>query len=559
MTKGGLDMFCPSCGVENENDAKFCASCGGELIDNQLLREKRSRKLRDKRSRVSKTEQTRQKSEPVELLKHQSTQQTISTEKTTIQMQIKTFCFRPEAISPFFIASMIIITTILSFTYETQFGGWYFGIHALYAMIRFVFRAELVLTALMSFFVVYGKKNLKPMGRLFFLMGIIWIIVSIAKLVAISYSFKGNVNESLFLIENIIKMIYGILFVLFALFLKNTGEKFKKSPLLLLYANIIYILCWIIFDFGISIFSGEWLITDMNYIYILIPLLNLWVTFFVIAVIKDVRVVASTVKAKRRSNKVKLLTAIVTSIIIVFAVGSIAIDMFGDYIITGFRIAVPEGATVYIDNNKLTKKDENFENEFIIPIIFSGQHDLKIEHPECIEYVETFNITNNNQPNSNMSLRMSEPAKNNLEKISKQIIASAFDAKEFNDIILPCGIDENERNQITEDYNYITSKNRALEQSEYVLVENNIQNISSQEEINYTGIYNCKLEMKVEYDYNIVLYRFIDGTTEIPYQYKSREIEIYKMNFMYVYKSNTWVLQKIDFNFDTSSSINKTQ
>ena len=28
-------MFCPKCGTRNDEDAKYCAYCGGEIVDTQ--------------------------------------------------------------------------------------------------------------------------------------------------------------------------------------------------------------------------------------------------------------------------------------------------------------------------------------------------------------------------------------------------------------------------------------------------------------------------------------------------------------------------------------------
>ena len=219
--------------------------------------------------------------------------------------------------------------------------------------------------------------------------------------------------------------------------------------------------------------------------------------------------------------------------------------------LSNYQVSVPKGSTVYIDDIKLTQTvtasgNDYYDSDsdtFVISKIFSGQHDLKVEHPVCADYTEKIQIGSSGSSYSVSKMILNDSVKTDLakktEEAYKQIISAALTGKGFDAINLVCTYDSEQLDDIKNSYDGLLSKIKNEDGTGYksITVTKFTEN-SSQKELNSSGTYSC--ELKIEYDYvTISKDWYSDELTETPSSYPRNS----SIRFTYVYENNAWVLQ----------------
>lgn len=227
-------------------------------------------------------------------------------------------------------------------------------------------------------------------------------------------------------------------------------------------------------------------------------------------------------------------------------------------IISNYQISVPKGSTVYLDEIKLTQKTSSSENDYydsdsssdtyVISKIFSGQHDLKVEHPVCAVYTEKIQVSGSGSCGSIYSvskLELNESVKSDLakktEETYKQIISSALAQKEFDSLNLICTSESEQQVSIKESYDNLVSELKNEDGTGYKSITvTKFTDESSQKELKASGTYSC--ELRIEYDYvTISKDWWTDELSESPSSYPRSS----SIRFTYVYESDAWVLQNL--------------
>lgn len=227
-------------------------------------------------------------------------------------------------------------------------------------------------------------------------------------------------------------------------------------------------------------------------------------------------------------------------------------------IVSNFHVSVPKESTVYIDNIKLTEKmtspdddynysDYNYDT-YVVSKIFSGEHELKVEHPICDVYTEKIQINDSDYYSSSYTvpeLILNDSVRANLtnmtEDIYIQIVSSALEKKSFDTLNLACTSDPNQLAGIKESYDSLIKRLRDEDGTGYQSITfNAFTDNSSQIEFDASGIYFCDLE--IEYDYvKISKDWYTDEYSELQSTYPSYS----PIQFTYVYENNEWVIQRL--------------
>lgn len=227
-------------------------------------------------------------------------------------------------------------------------------------------------------------------------------------------------------------------------------------------------------------------------------------------------------------------------------------------IVSNFHVSVPKESTVYIDNIKLTEKmtspdddynysDYNYDT-YVVSKIFSGEHELKVEHPICDVYTEKIQINDSDYYSSSYTvpeLILNDSVRANLtnmtEDIYIQIVSSALEKKSFDTLNLACTSDPNQLAGIKESYDSLIKRLRDEDGTGYQSITfNAFTDNSSQIEFDASGTYFCDLE--IEYDYVKILKDwYTDEYSELQSTYPSYS----PIQFTYVYENNEWVIQRL--------------
>ena len=227
-------------------------------------------------------------------------------------------------------------------------------------------------------------------------------------------------------------------------------------------------------------------------------------------------------------------------------------------IVSNFHVSVPKESTVYIDNIKLTEKmtspdddynysDYNYDT-YVVSKIFSGEHELKVEHPICDVYTEKIQINDSDYYSSSYTvpeLILNDSVRANLtnmtEDIYIQIVSSALEKKSFDTLNLACTSDPNQLAGIKESYDSLIKRLRDEDGTGYQSITfNAFTDNSSQIEFDASGTYFCDLE--IEYDYvKISKDWYTDEYSELQSTYPSYS----PIQFTYVYENNEWVIQRL--------------
>lgn len=227
-------------------------------------------------------------------------------------------------------------------------------------------------------------------------------------------------------------------------------------------------------------------------------------------------------------------------------------------IVSNFHVSVPKESTVYIDNIKLTEKmtspdddynysDYNYDT-YVVSKIFSGEHELKVEHPICDVYTEKIQINDSDYYSSSYTvpeLILNDSVRANLtnmtEDIYIQIVSSALEKKSFDTLNLACTSDPNQLAGIKESYDSLIKRLRDEDGTGYQSITfNAFTDNSSQIEFDASGTYFCDLE--IEYDYVMILKDwYTDEYSELQSTYPSYS----PIQFTYVYENNEWVIQRL--------------
>lgn len=192
---------------------------------------------------------------------------------------------------------------------------------------------------------------------------------------------------------------------------------------------------------------------------------------------------------------------------------NVALD---EIIVIDYQITVPEGATAYVDGIKLTEIQETQSDSYysynespasvtyVIPKIFPGTHDLKVEHPLCSEYTNEIEIERNSNTSYSVSgMQLNSEIKTNAAKKTEEayraIVQNALDGKAFSDLKLDYTSDSEALEGIQEQYERLASNIKREDGTGYKSITfKNFTDDSSQETLNSSSTYSC--ELRYEYD-----------------------------------------------------------
>ena len=218
----------------------------------------------------------------------------------------------------------------------------------------------------------------------------------------------------------------------------------------------------------------------------------------------------------------------------------------GSVITDDFHIYAPKGSSVYINNIQINPKTDtpemqyNFSDTFIIPAIFSGQYELRLEHPACTMLTERIKIDNEEYSYYEVgSLLLNSSVKPDLagktEDIYRRIVASALGGNSFQSLNLTYTIDEWYREALMSSYDsMVRVLNRQDGYDGYESINiTRVVDLSTQTELLSDGVYTC--EMQIDYDYEYIT-QWGDEVSKHP---GSERINIY---FSYVFENGDWVL-----------------
>ena len=224
-------------------------------------------------------------------------------------------------------------------------------------------------------------------------------------------------------------------------------------------------------------------------------------------------------------------------------------------IVSDYQISVPKGADVYMDDIKLVPRtgssNTGFHNSdtFVIPRVFTGQHELRVEHPVCDVFTEKVQINESGaSSHSIQSLKLSVSVKtglaNNTEDFYRQIVAAALEGNSFESLNLAYTNNRNYTDNIIHSYDQLVSmlhRQEGRDGYKSVNVTRFTDNSFQTELHTYGGTYSC--EMYIEFDYVTVSYDWQGNTTE---RSDSSDSTIY---FTYVYENGDWVVQNMQLGF----------
>jgi hypothetical protein len=184
---------------------------------------------------------------------------------------------------------------------------------------------------------------------------------------------------------------------------------------------------------------------------------------------------------------------------------------------------------------------------FIVPRIFTGNHELTVEHPSCETLSKSIQISATNDLTEMISLTMSESARNELagrtQDLFNSIIASAIQGHSIEALNIRLTREENHRNGLINYYNWISN---ALHTPEGESGINNISNAgfvntNVQTELYSDGVYT--VEMNVDFDIEYVYYDW-EGEAHLETEPVSTGII-----FSYVFENGEWVIQNFFLGF----------
>ena len=219
-----------------------------------------------------------------------------------------------------------------------------------------------------------------------------------------------------------------------------------------------------------------------------------------------------------------------------------------------FHIYAPKGSSVFINGIQISLSRESsemqydFTDTFIVPKIFSGQHELRVEHPVCEALTERIIIDNEEYSYYEVeSLKLNSSVKPDLAKrtedISRRVIASALEGNSFQSLNLEYTGDEWSREMLINTYNFLVSVlNRQDDYDGYESISiTSFVDLSSQTELHRDGIYTC--EMQMDYNYVYITQEWGDTSEE-------KGSESAYIRFLFVFENNGWVLYWMELGFD---------
>jgi hypothetical protein len=221
-------------------------------------------------------------------------------------------------------------------------------------------------------------------------------------------------------------------------------------------------------------------------------------------------------------------------------------------IANNFHVSVPAGSVVHINDILLTRTVRNemmgtHSVTFIIPQIFTGSHDLRVEHPSTEPLLESIQVRARDGSFEMFSLTMSESARNDLvsrtQDLYRMIIASALQGNSVEALNIRFTREESHRNGLINQYNRMSN---ILHTPEGVSGVSNINftrfvNGYIPTELFADGVYT--VEMHVDFDIEYISYDW-DGEAHLETENDSATIF-----FTYVFENGEWVLQNFSPGF----------
>jgi hypothetical protein len=215
-------------------------------------------------------------------------------------------------------------------------------------------------------------------------------------------------------------------------------------------------------------------------------------------------------------------------------------------IANNFHISVPAGSVVHINDILLTNTVRNerlgtHSLTFFIPQIFTGSHNLSVEHPSTEPLFESIQVSARDGSFEMFSLIMSESTRNDLvsrtQDLYSMIIASALQGNSVEALNIRFTREESHRNGLINQYNRMSN---ILHTPEGVSGVSNIDftrfvNGYIPTELFSDGVYS--IEMHVDFDIEYITYDW-DGEASLEIETDSATIL-----FTYVFENGEWVLQ----------------
>jgi hypothetical protein len=251
---------------------------------------------------------------------------------------------------------------------------------------------------------------------------------------------------------------------------------------------------------------------------------------------------------------------------------------FDDYIVSidnlllsDHAISVPKGSIVSVDgvvlsdpnvgnsaDSALLGQDTSVSDEYILPKIFPGEHELSVQNEFCEDYFETIYLSEDRNSSSTTvsKLIMKESIRNMLAKKTEEdyskIFQGAIEGKDFAALGLEC-TKESEAEAIRDTYADFFYRIHVDENGEgYVGVTfKSFADGDYQRELRFaetsagsspvSPVYICELD--VLYDYSVIEDTSWFGVTLEEREYTDKSQNIL---FTYIYENDIWVLQTID-------------